>query len=57
MQCSEGAQSRDLRTLSGEGIARLLVNAVTSWALIDRSTGRIMRVPRDVAAQFLPDDA
>jgi PAS domain S-box-containing protein len=36
MQCSEGAQSRDLRdlrTLSGEDIARLLVNAVTDYAI------------------------
>ena len=34
---------------------RLLVSAVTSWAMIDRTTGRLTRVPRDVAAQFLPD--
>ena len=32
-----------------------LVSAVTSWAMIDRKTGRIMRVPREVAAQFLPE--
>jgi acyl-CoA thioester hydrolase len=33
---------------------KLLVSAVTSWAMIDRATGRLMRVPRDVAEQFLP---
>ena len=33
---------------------KLLVSAVTSWAMIDRATGRIMRVPREVAARFLP---
>ena len=35
---------------------KLLVGAVTSWAMIDRATGRLMRVPRDVAAQFLADE-
>ena len=34
---------------------KLLVSAVSSWAMIDRTTGRLTRVPRDVAAQFLPD--
>jgi PAS domain S-box-containing protein len=33
MQCSEGVQSHDLRTLSGEDTARLLVNAVTDYAI------------------------
>ncbi len=33
---------------------KLLVSALTSWAMIDRATGRVMRVPREVAAQFLP---
>jgi acyl-CoA thioester hydrolase len=37
---------RDLR-------GKVLVRAVTSWAMIDRSTGRLMRVPREVAARFL----
>ena len=35
---------------------KVLVSAVTSWAMIDRATGRLMRVPRDVAAQFLADE-
>lgn len=34
---------------------KLLVSAVTSWAMIDRATGRLMRVPRAVAEQFLAD--
>ena len=34
---------------------KLLVSAVTSWAMIDRATGRLMRVPREVAEQFLPE--
>jgi acyl-CoA thioester hydrolase len=36
---------------------KLLVSAVTSWAMIDRKSGRLMRVPKDVAAQFLPAGA
>ena len=36
---------------------KLLVSAVTSWAMIDRASGRIKRVPREVAAQFLPEGA
>ena len=35
---------------------KVLVSAVTSWAMIDRATGRLMRVPREVAAQFLADE-
>jgi acyl-CoA thioester hydrolase len=30
-----------------------VVRAKTTWALIDRGTGRIARVPSDVAARFL----
>ena len=36
---------------------KLLVSAVTSWAMIERRTGRITRVPREVAGQFLPAGA
>ena len=43
------------RTSFRDKSGKLLVSAITSWAMIDRETGRIMRVPRDVAAQFLPD--
>jgi acyl-CoA thioester hydrolase len=44
------------RTMFRNLEGKLLVSAVTSWAMIDRETGRLMRVPRDVAAQFLPDE-
>ena len=43
------------RTTFRDMDGKLLVSAVTSWAMIDRKTGRIMRVPREVAAQFLPE--
>lgn len=33
---------------------RLLVSARTTWAMIDRQTGRLMRVPAEVAAPFMP---
>ncbi len=33
---------------------KVIVAARTTWAIIDRATGRILRVPRDVAAQFGP---
>jgi len=32
---------------------RTLVDARTTWALIDRASGRLVRVPADVAAPFL----
>jgi acyl-CoA thioester hydrolase len=32
---------------------RVKVRAKSTWAIIDRSTGRILRVPREVAAPFL----
>ena len=41
------------RTTFRDGTGKVLVGAVTSWAMIDRATGRIKRVPRDVAARFL----
>ena len=33
---------------------KVIVSARTTWVMIDRSTGRIQRVPPDVAAVFLP---
>ena len=33
---------------------RELVRARTTWAMIDRATGRIARVPPEVTAAFLP---
>jgi acyl-CoA thioester hydrolase len=37
-----------------DGAGKVIVRARTVWAIIDRASGRIMRVPRDVAAIFLP---
>ena len=31
-----------------------IVRARTTWAMVDRSTGRLLRVPTEVAAPFLP---
>jgi len=45
------------RTSFRSADGKLLVSAVTSWAMIDRATGKVMRVPREVAAQFLPEGA
>ena len=45
------------RTTFRDSNGKLLVSAVTSWAMIDRATGKIMRVPREVAAQFLSEGA
>ena len=36
---------------------KVIVSARTTWALLDRASGRLLRVPRDVAAPFLPDGA
>ena len=33
---------------------KLLVSARTTWAIIDRASGRIIRVPKAVAEPFLP---
>ena len=35
---------------------KLLVRARTTWAMIDRATGRLLRVPAEVAAPFLRAD-
>lgn len=32
-----------------------LVRAKTTWAMIDRATGRLMRVPAEIAAPFMPE--
>ena len=32
-----------------------LVRARTTWAMIDRTSGKLMRIPAEVAAPFLPD--
>jgi acyl-CoA thioester hydrolase len=33
---------------------KVIVSARTTWAMIDRASGRILRVPAAVAAPFLP---
>lgn len=33
---------------------KIIVSARTTWALIDRASGRLLRVPSDVAAPFMP---
>jgi acyl-CoA thioester hydrolase len=42
----------DFRNAAG----KVIVSAQTIWAMIDRATGRILRVPAEVAARFLPAD-
>lgn len=37
-----------------DGHGKLLVSARSTWVMIDKASGRIMRVPREVAAPFLP---
>lgn len=34
---------------------KVIVSARTTWAMIDIVTGRLMRVPPEVAAPFMPD--
>jgi len=34
---------------------KVKVEARTTWALLDRATGRLVRVPKEVAAPFLTD--
>ena len=36
---------------------KVIVSARTTWAPLDRASGRLLRVPRDVAAPFLQDGA
>ena len=35
---------------------KAVVRAKTTWAMVDRRTGRVMRVPADVSAPFLASD-
>ncbi|WP_068071057.1 acyl-CoA thioesterase [Novosphingobium lentum] len=44
----------DRRVDFTNGAGKIIVSARTTWALIDRATGRILRVPKDVAAPFMP---
>ena len=40
----------DFRNAGGKAI----VSARTTWVMIDRTTGRILRVPAEVSAPFMP---
>lgn len=45
----------EFRPISREGAAgKVIVAARSTWAMIDLATGRIMRVPPEVAEPFLP---
>ena len=44
---------RHVRFTGDDG--RVKVEAVTTWALIDRATGKLLRVRDDIAAPFLAD--
>ena len=45
-------RDRHVRFVGTDG--KVKVEAVTTWALLERATGRLMRVRPDVAAPFLP---
>jgi acyl-CoA thioester hydrolase len=47
--------NRHVRFTGGDG--RVKVEAVTTWAIIDRAAGRIIRVPAHLAALFLEPSA
>ena len=36
-----------------DGVHAVLVRARTQWAIIDKASGRPLRIPREVAAPFL----
>jgi len=40
------------RFVEFEKDARIVVRAKTTWAILDRATGRLVRVPKDVAIRF-----
>ncbi|UUL81526.1 acyl-CoA thioesterase [Sphingomonas qomolangmaensis] len=42
---------RHMRFVASDG--RVKVEAKTTWALLDRASGRLLRVPAEVAAPFL----
>jgi acyl-CoA thioester hydrolase len=42
---------RHVRFVDADG--KVLVEAVTTWALLDRASGRLLRVRDDIAAPFL----
>ena len=43
----------DRRVDFRNGAGKIIVSAKTTWAMVDRDGGRLMRVPAEVAAPFL----
>lgn len=51
-EAPKGARfDRHVRFTGADG--RVKVEARTTWAILDRATGRLLRVPKEVAAPFL----
>ena len=46
--------NRNVEFVGDDGKSR--VKAVTSWALIDRASGRLIRVPKEVSSTFLDNN-
>lgn len=40
-----------------DSAGRVLVRAKSTWAMVDKASARLMRVPAEVAAPFLPAEA
>ena len=49
----KGARFDRMMRFTGQD-GRVKVEARTTWALLDRLSGRLLRVPKDVADNFLP---
>lgn len=45
--------NRNMEFIGADG--KVKVRSLTTWAIIDRASGRILRVPKEVAAPFLSD--
>jgi acyl-CoA thioester hydrolase len=46
----------DRRVEFVNGAGKVIVSANTTWAMLDRASGRLIRVPAEVAAPFLGRD-
>ncbi len=44
----------DRRVDFRDSAGKVIVSARTTWAMVDRASGRVLRIPSDVAAPFLP---
>ncbi len=45
------------RAENGEPVGKPIVSVRSDWAMIDRKTNRLLRIPADVAAPFVPKGA